>query len=128
MVMVMRVAAASSAFSTSSLTTEAGRSTTSPAAIWFTRSDGRTWIRGMAGLYGANQKAETRKANQKAETRNQKEQGYRLLLVSSFWFGFWFLVSGFWFPVSGFWFLLSGLIPAGITVARPLSRAPRSCP
>ena len=33
----IRVAPASSAFSTSSLTTEAGRSTTSPAAIWLAR-------------------------------------------------------------------------------------------
>ena len=42
----IRAAPASMAFSTSSLTTEAGFSTTSPAAIWFTRSSGRTWIRG----------------------------------------------------------------------------------
>src|SRR3954464_6647181 len=34
----IRRAPASMAFSTSSLTTEAGRSTTSPAAIWFARS------------------------------------------------------------------------------------------
>ena len=33
-----------SRFSTSSLTTLAGRSTTSPAAIWFTTSGGRTWM------------------------------------------------------------------------------------
>src|SRR5213594_929534 len=32
------------AFSTSSLTTDAGRSTTSPAAIWFARSAGRRSI------------------------------------------------------------------------------------
>ena len=38
------VAPASSAFSTSSFTTEAGRSTTSPAAIWFTSSPGRIRI------------------------------------------------------------------------------------
>ena len=36
-------APASSAFSTSSLTTDAGRSTTSPAAILLTRSSGRRW-------------------------------------------------------------------------------------
>jgi hypothetical protein len=36
----MRRAPASIAFSISSLTTEAGRSTTSPAAIWFARSGG----------------------------------------------------------------------------------------
>src|SRR3954470_22689836 len=42
--MVMRVAPASMAFSTSSLTTDAGRSTTSPAAIWFARSGARRWI------------------------------------------------------------------------------------
>jgi hypothetical protein len=38
---VMRVAPASTLFSTSSLTTAAGRSTTSPAAIWFASSGGR---------------------------------------------------------------------------------------
>ncbi len=43
--MAMRRAPASSAFSTSSLTTEAGRSTTSPAAIWFARCTGRRWMR-----------------------------------------------------------------------------------
>ena len=35
-------APASSAFSTNSLTTDAGRSTTSPAAIWFTKKSGNT--------------------------------------------------------------------------------------
>src|SRR5205814_8834910 len=39
-----RRAPASIAFSTSSLTTDAGRSTTSPAAIWFARSAGRRVI------------------------------------------------------------------------------------
>jgi hypothetical protein len=43
----MRRAPASSAFSTSSLTTEAGRSTTSPAAIWLARSEGSRWMRDM---------------------------------------------------------------------------------
>ncbi len=38
---VTRRAPASMAFSTSSFTTEAGRSTTSPAAIWLARSGGR---------------------------------------------------------------------------------------
>ena len=38
----MRRAPASSAFSTSSLTTDAGRSTTSPAAIWSASAGGRT--------------------------------------------------------------------------------------
>src|SRR5690606_15929174 len=42
--MSTRVAPASRAFSTSSFTTEAGRSTTSPAAIWLTRMSGRAWI------------------------------------------------------------------------------------
>jgi hypothetical protein len=37
---VIRCASASSAFSISSLTTDAGRSTTSPAAIWFDSSGG----------------------------------------------------------------------------------------
>ena len=41
----MRRAPASSAFSTSSLTTDAGRSTTSPAAIWSASSGGSTRIR-----------------------------------------------------------------------------------
>src|SRR5436189_4150146 len=40
----MRRAPASIAFSTSSLTTEAGRSTTSPAAIWLARSAGKRAI------------------------------------------------------------------------------------
>jgi hypothetical protein len=45
-----RLALASSAFSTSSLTTDAGRSTTSPAAIWLASFSGRTWMRrGMIG-------------------------------------------------------------------------------
>src|SRR5205085_6449415 len=39
-----RVAPASIAFSTSSLTMEAGRSTTSPAAIWLARSAGSRLI------------------------------------------------------------------------------------
>src|SRR6188768_2191950 len=43
--MAMRLAPASIAFSTSSLTTDAGRSTTSPAAIWFARSAGRSEMR-----------------------------------------------------------------------------------
>ena len=40
------VAPASSAFSTSSLRAEAGRSTTSPAAIWSATAEGRTAMRG----------------------------------------------------------------------------------
>ena len=43
----MRVAPASSEFSRSSLTTEAGRSTTSPAAIWFATRSESTWMRPM---------------------------------------------------------------------------------
>src|SRR5262245_10218499 len=42
--MAIRRAPASIAFSTSSLTTEAGRSTTSPAAIWLARSEGNRAI------------------------------------------------------------------------------------
>src|SRR6266404_962983 len=41
---LMRVEPASSAFSSSSLTTEAGRSTTSPAAILLATASERTWI------------------------------------------------------------------------------------
>src|SRR5256714_1295387 len=44
--MARRRAPASSAFSTSSLTTDAGRSTTSPAAIWLTRLSSSRAIRG----------------------------------------------------------------------------------
>src|SRR5512134_3679348 len=40
----MRVAFASTEFSRSSLRTEAGRSTTSPAAIWLITPSGRRWI------------------------------------------------------------------------------------
>ena len=45
MVTLMRRASASSEFSTSSFTTEAGRSTTSPAAIWLARSSGSFTMR-----------------------------------------------------------------------------------
>ncbi len=45
----MRVAPASIEFSISSLTTEAGRSTTSPAAILLATCSESTWIRPMAG-------------------------------------------------------------------------------
>ena len=38
------LAPASRAFSSSSFTTDAGRSTTSPAAIWFTSPGGSTWM------------------------------------------------------------------------------------
>ncbi len=44
MVIFMDLAPASMAFSTSSLATDAGRSTTSPAAILFATCRGRTWI------------------------------------------------------------------------------------
>ena len=44
-------APASSAFSTSSFTTDAGRSTTSPAAIWSATASGRMAMRrGMARI------------------------------------------------------------------------------
>ena len=42
-------APASSALSTSSRTTEAGRSTTSPAAIWLISSSGRSWMARRCG-------------------------------------------------------------------------------
>src|SRR2546427_6380006 len=48
--MPRRRAPASMAFSTNSLTTEAGRSTTSPAAIWLARSVGRRVMRPMCQL------------------------------------------------------------------------------
>ena len=47
---VIWVAPASMAFSNNSLTTEAGRSTTSPAAIWSRTTAGRTAMRGALGL------------------------------------------------------------------------------
>lgn len=43
----MRLAPASMAFSTSSLTTDAGRSTTSPAAIWLASASGRICTRAL---------------------------------------------------------------------------------
>jgi hypothetical protein len=46
----MRLAAASSELSTSSRTTEAGRSTTSPAAIWLINSPGNSRIGRRATL------------------------------------------------------------------------------
>src|SRR3954465_1403072 len=55
--MLMRRAPASSAFSTSSLTTEAGRSTTSPAAIWLARSEGNLWMRGMEKFHSKESKS-----------------------------------------------------------------------
>src|SRR5206468_12813365 len=48
--MSMDVAPASSAFSTSSFTTEAGRSTTSPAAIWSATALGRIAMRDVISL------------------------------------------------------------------------------
>src|SRR5579862_983691 len=46
-VILIRVAPASSAFSSISFTTDAGRSTTSPAAIWLATVSERTWMRPM---------------------------------------------------------------------------------
>jgi hypothetical protein len=46
----MSVAPASRLFSISSLTADAGRSTTSPAAIWLATSGGRMWM-GLGELY-----------------------------------------------------------------------------
>src|SRR5215467_3148378 len=47
-----RVAPASSEFSSISFTTDAGRSTTSPAAIWFATVSESTWILPMAEQLG----------------------------------------------------------------------------
>src|SRR6266852_8661628 len=58
--MVSRRAPASMAFSTSSFTTEAGRSTTSPAAIWFARSGGRRVMLPMRGVSIAHLHSERR--------------------------------------------------------------------
>jgi hypothetical protein len=52
----MRVAPASRLFSTSSLTTDAGRSTTSPAAIWFASCGGKICI-GMLDILVAGNPA-----------------------------------------------------------------------
>ena len=49
--MSIRVEPASIEFSTSSFITEAGRSITSPAAIWFTRFDGKTLMDIFISLY-----------------------------------------------------------------------------
>src|SRR6266853_1885688 len=49
----MRVAPASSAFSSNSLSTEAGRSTTSPAAILLATCSGSTWMRAMFSTFRA---------------------------------------------------------------------------
>src|SRR5947209_6171534 len=49
---LMRVAAASREFSNISLTTDAGRSTTSPAAIWLATVSERTWILPMCEVSG----------------------------------------------------------------------------
>ena len=59
-----RRAPASSAFSTSSLTTEAGRSTTSPAAIWLTRSAGSARMRPTA----TSPRADRKNRQHRAET------------------------------------------------------------
>src|SRR5215469_1060595 len=47
----MRAAPASREFSSNSFTIEAGRSTTSPAAILLATCSGRTWIRPMQGQF-----------------------------------------------------------------------------
>ena len=47
-------APASRAFSSNSFTTDAGRSTTSPAAIWFTSPGGSTWMRVTHPSYHAD--------------------------------------------------------------------------
>src|SRR4051812_33738511 len=59
--MWMRRAPASSAFSSSSFTTDAGRSTTSPAAILLATCSGSTWMRPMGGT--SSQLSAFRKAN-----------------------------------------------------------------
>src|SRR3990167_4710772 len=58
-----RWAPASIAFSTSSLTTDAGRSTTSPAAIWFARSGGRRLIVPIVGSSGGRRLCDPRLLN-----------------------------------------------------------------
>src|SRR5258706_4461849 len=52
-VTVTRRASASSEFSTNSFTTEAGRSTTSPAAIWLATCSGRRRMRFTGAVYRA---------------------------------------------------------------------------
>src|SRR5512140_2176246 len=73
----MRVASASSAFSTSSLTTLAGRSMTSPAAIWFATCSGsrRTrFIGASGGLWGGLRRP------RQAELENRSTPGFMLRL------------------------------------------------
>src|SRR6266478_4382702 len=54
-VTVTRRASASSEFSTNSFTTEAGRSTTSPAAIWLATCSGRRRMRFTGAVYRAKE-------------------------------------------------------------------------
>src|ERR1700686_4602758 len=69
----MRCAPASTAFSTSSLTTLAGRSTTSPAAIWLARSFGRRRTTDMAESIPAV--VSDAKANAKARGDQRRRSG-----------------------------------------------------
>ncbi len=72
-----RRAPASSAFSTSSLTTDAGRSTTSPAAIWFASSAG-SWTtlpisRARPGYFPPSWMAACAAARRATGTRNGEQ-------------------------------------------------------
>src|SRR5438105_14917035 len=70
--MWIRRAPASSAFSSSSFTTEAGRSTTSPAAILLATCSGSTWILPMQ-VVAPGMKADEGRLNQKV--KKQKRWG-----------------------------------------------------
>src|SRR5579862_2814073 len=72
----MRVEPASSEFSRSSLTTDAGRSTTSPAAILLATDSERTWMRPMVG--GKCQVSQMRADKAKASTDLTDEHGLNL--------------------------------------------------
>src|SRR5579872_592046 len=72
----MRVEPASSEFSRSSLTTDAGRSTTSPAAILLATDSERTWMRPMVG--SKCQVSQMRADKAKAATDLTDEHGLNL--------------------------------------------------
>src|SRR6266852_1546252 len=76
--MRMRVEAASREFSKSSFTTEAGRSTTSPAAILLGTCSGRTWILPITQLSSARNKDARAAHEQPAEWDPSLRSGFRL--------------------------------------------------
>src|SRR3954466_5925503 len=70
--MWMRRAPASSAFSSSSFTTDAGRSTTSPAAILLATCSGSTWMRPMDQLSAVSNQHSGRRTEINADARRRQ--------------------------------------------------------